>query len=659
MNSEPTFEQEWAAQELKEVNALLMPTTDNHCNLCRYCDQLLATDFHFMLHQPGYRALKISASKCSLCYIIFHAFDREIEEGQFYSGSRQWSKEMETHDVIQLAVIPEETKTHEYLKRVNCHWAGGSSRGSFRLNGDTVAIYRLRPEEKRLKPVLMTSYDLNARLETIGDWIKLCLSSHKCSDLDYDTQTPTRLLDLEPSTTGNFIRLVHANNINARYAALSHCWGTGRPLTTLTKSLASNMQGIEFRKLPQMFQEVVQVLRHLQIRYLWIDTLCIVQDDTQDWEQESAKMCQIYRNAFVCIAALAARDCKQPLIYDFRTSFIDQNSGYACRVVDWHCKEGVLPLDQRAWAFQEILLSRRLLLFGKRQISWHCYGAHLCEDDFHRSVWQPGETTRTSNKNEFDNLVPEDVEQIYECWQNIASEYSSRMITYDDDRLPALAGITTHFQSLLNDEPLVGLWRNHFVQGLAWKALPGASRNINRGIPTWSWLSVKGLFQYQQYVGTYAHLDPALRLCDATISWSGTPLSSTIASSTVTVEGSLSPVILSPEQSSRIDTTGYFVLEMEDGASVRDVTLDNGAGTIPSDLYCAHLATTRSQDPINGPFDRERLFVLLLQPSTAAENTFLRIGIGELGPSRNDSGLNDISLSKLMPRSYHTRFSLA
>ena len=143
----------------------------------------------------------------------------------------------------------------------------------------------------RLEPVLATSYDLNARFETVGGWIKQCLSSHTSCDINHQTQAPTRVLDPASDSTGGSIRLVQPDGTIGRYAALSHCWGAARPLTTLTASLASHMQGIEIQRLPQMFQEVVDTLRRLRIRYLWIDTLCIVQDDPQDWEQESANMC--------------------------------------------------------------------------------------------------------------------------------------------------------------------------------------------------------------------------------------------------------------------------------------------------------------------------------------------------------------------------------
>jgi len=93
------------------------------------------------------------------------------------------------------------------------------------------------------------------------------------------------------------IRLISSNGLKADFAALSHCWGGVTPLTATKATLASRMRQIEMSELPKTFQEVVQIVRRLNLRYLWIDTLCIIQDDPKDWMQESADMCHVYRDA--------------------------------------------------------------------------------------------------------------------------------------------------------------------------------------------------------------------------------------------------------------------------------------------------------------------------------------------------------------------------
>ncbi len=101
-------------------------------------------------------------------------------------------------------------------------------------------------------------------------------------------------------------RLHVSHDQKAQYTALSHCWGALKPLTTTGSSLEQRKQGIEWSSLPKTFRDAIHVTHSLGIKYLWIDSLCIVQDDSVDWEVESAKMASIYSQSFITIAATAA-----------------------------------------------------------------------------------------------------------------------------------------------------------------------------------------------------------------------------------------------------------------------------------------------------------------------------------------------------------------
>jgi hypothetical protein len=102
--------------------------------------------------------------------------------------------------------------------------------------------------------------------------------------------------------------LVNSDGRCAPYIALSHCWGLAHILTTTTETLAARMEGIPPSVLPLTFQHAVQITRALNFRYLWIDSICIIQNDELDWQRESANMCNIYKNSAVTIAADAASD---------------------------------------------------------------------------------------------------------------------------------------------------------------------------------------------------------------------------------------------------------------------------------------------------------------------------------------------------------------
>ncbi|KAG6365413.1 hypothetical protein INS49_007024 [Diaporthe citri] len=122
---------------------------------------------------------------------------------------------------------------------------------------------------------------------------------------------PTRLLDLfpVPAHTPGCISLVESIHLEKglRYAALSYCWGNVKPTILTTKAnLDSHQQSIKFSVLPQCLRDAVTVARSLEIRSLWIDALCIIQGDGDDWARESATMWQLFQNAYVTIAAAAS-----------------------------------------------------------------------------------------------------------------------------------------------------------------------------------------------------------------------------------------------------------------------------------------------------------------------------------------------------------------
>lgn len=150
--------------------------------------------------------------------------------------------------------------------------------------------------------------------QLLSCWLENCLRNHsKCRAAQHGF-TPSRLLQLDCFPGSQDIRLVEFGS-NARprsapvsYAALSHCWGMpGRlPIKTLKENLSKHLERIRFGDLSRTFQDAVQVARGLQLSYLWIDSLCIVQDDTEDWIREAEQMANVYRESVCTISALSA-----------------------------------------------------------------------------------------------------------------------------------------------------------------------------------------------------------------------------------------------------------------------------------------------------------------------------------------------------------------
>ena len=194
-------------------------------------------------------------------------------------------------------------------------------------------------------------------------------------------------------------------NVNEPWVALSHCWGPNGTVSLITteETLPERIAGIEMESLPKSFQDAVTITRKLGFRYLWIDSLCILQDDKEDWKTESGKMNQIYSQAALVIAVEAAESSEDG-IFDSTSVMRNQDlivvryTWPSAGVTDgtlwlkprgkteetaqvWLSSEG--PLSSRAWTLQENFLAPRILKYGDSQIKWSCrsfqYTEKKCE----------------------------------------------------------------------------------------------------------------------------------------------------------------------------------------------------------------------------------------------------------------------------------------
>jgi hypothetical protein len=165
----------------------------------------------------------------------------------------------------------------------------------------------------RTAALLPPTTELEHSLPLIKSWLSLCMQNHpRCNRTSKDL--PPRLLDVKMESPG-LVRVVETEKHSsdgdaiAPYACLSHCWGKTRSkYLTKTQTISSNKDGIPVDALPRTFQDAIHIARALDIRYLWIDSLCIVQDDDQDWAKHVESMAAIYANSYVTLAAGSSED---------------------------------------------------------------------------------------------------------------------------------------------------------------------------------------------------------------------------------------------------------------------------------------------------------------------------------------------------------------
>ncbi|KAL8381992.1 hypothetical protein RB595_005989 [Gaeumannomyces hyphopodioides] len=232
--------------------------------------------------------------------------------------------------------------------------------------------------------------------ELLRSWILRCDGDHAEFGCTAPSQTtlPTRVIDVgEDSTNRGLVRLVCTGTSDrGRYIALSHCWGNPSAEEkerncTFAANLKDRCLRIDLTKLGKTFQDAVKVTRGLGQRYLWIDSLCILQDDPDDWERESRQMGVIFSLAYCVIAATAAEGTdtgflKPPPLNRFVALLKPSLSAplYLCTTVDdFHGDVEVASLSRRGWVLQERALARRTIHLSAGQTYWECgHGIH-CE----------------------------------------------------------------------------------------------------------------------------------------------------------------------------------------------------------------------------------------------------------------------------------------
>lgn len=180
----------------------------------------------------------------------------------------------------------------------------------------------------------------------------------------------------------------------SRYVALTHRWGT-QPITKLlTSNLAEMQESIDLDTLPRTFRDAIEVTRNLKMKYLWIDSFCIIQDSAENWEQESAVMGDIYENCVFNIAATGASDGEDGMVYTrtpilaqpllvnaWSTSPLEERSACSSRKSTlfllstfsmWRRNILFAALNTRGWGLQERILAPRTIHFTRTQLFWEC-----------------------------------------------------------------------------------------------------------------------------------------------------------------------------------------------------------------------------------------------------------------------------------------------
>ena len=456
---------------------------------------------------------------------------------------------------------------------------------------------------------------------------------------------PTRLLDLQPGLDDGVIRLRPTQNDNTagtiNYIALSHCWGPkGLPdiAKTTKATFKDRTQGIRIPDLPKSFQDAVKICQELGIRYLWIDSLCIIQQDAEDWEKECSRMQDVYRNSYLTVSAARSSDssggCFGRRADKHRSTIVgwfEQNGERSPVLVREEIDHGNIawatglepdsdcpvPLFSRAWAFQERLLARRVVHYTDTELLWECQSIMACECASPHIL----QDHRSSPRQLFSSLMTNTQQQ--RCgpdfrwkWADLVSNFVRTLLSFDADRMPSLSGVAQalHRQDEMGAY-LAGLWESELPWIIGWENRseghghrPTGYSSYPPSPPSWSWMSFEGantlrwnfseiMFPERQWVTSWSHIDnPTLRNDSFSIvQWSiqsvnCIPLGShdaygRVSSGTLVASGLLVPVILKfMEKEQKPGSSGS-------GGSDNDSDSDESTGDSSWQYFCESTET--------------------------------------------------------------------
>lgn len=343
-------------------------------------------------------------------------------------------------------------------------------------------------------------------------WYMSCRSCHtQCNRLVKTPRwSPTRLLDigLEGESSWKLQITFIDCHTPPLYMTLSYTWGS----SSCPKLIKSNIDvwrlGSRIKDLPRTFQDVITVARRFSIRYIWIDSLCILQDSKEDWEREASSMRDVYVNSCCNIAAAASTDPHGGLFRSRNASDIQYgmvwsnaivSTGQFYHVLDeayWNRQVSDAVLHRRGWVLQERLLPPRTLHFTEHQIFWECFLDQKCEAF---PCGPPAFLSAAISKPSFElqdfrsQGPPGSGGSAIAMWKDIASRYTRCALTVPDDKLVALSALAKLYQDATGDDYIAGLWKSHILEGMNWYVIRPTKRAFSEyRAPSWSWAATDG-----------------------------------------------------------------------------------------------------------------------------------------------------------------------
>ncbi|KAF9456984.1 heterokaryon incompatibility protein-domain-containing protein [Collybia nuda] len=335
-----------------------------------------------------------------------------------------------------------------------------------------------------------TSYELSLKC------INAC-SRHERCPRPVPTILPTRVLDCNDPLR---LRLVATHAFKKDFfAALSYVWGGPQLHCTTTENINGYYSFIEPAKIPKTISDAVIVTRRLGLRYLWVDSFCIIQDSDDDKAHEISKMRLTFRDAFITILAARANAVSEGFLQNVFPSL-----HFAPIRLPFRCPDGTIgtitvvrhaqlpeAVDSRAWCLEERVLSPRILVFSTLGLQYECQTARVNVNG--SALGLPPTIARLPDY-VFAAEPSDNAEwELNISWDLILQQYTASNLTNQEDKLLALAGVAEQVHRFWpQSRYIAGLWTHRLPQALLWEQQSHKVRPKAYRAPSWSWASVDG-----------------------------------------------------------------------------------------------------------------------------------------------------------------------
>ncbi|KAE9371820.1 HET-domain-containing protein [Stipitochalara longipes BDJ] len=347
----------------------------------------------------------------------------------------------------------------------------------------------------------------------VKEWMRECLARHDgyCPS-QIEAILPTRVLDvgLEGEDNGIALKIANPGEVGA-YVTLSHCWGRGPHFRTLSYNIEFFERSLILEDLPLTFRDAILVTRKLGFRFIWIDSLCIIQDSHDDWVQEAALMHLYYKRSALTIAVDSAHGDQEGFLHLERendhpvASFASTNN--LPSQLDGVDPSYKVPIDnillrrsgtqdknalsERAWTLQETILSPRTVHYSATELKWECQKkassernrGYLLLSGYHKKGF-----LSLSNRLHTDLKSPG--YKVFDQWYKILADYDTRALSISSDKLPAISGLAREFHSHTSATYKAGLWLEDISRGLIWSYFERGFKPDSYRAPSWSWAAM-------------------------------------------------------------------------------------------------------------------------------------------------------------------------